>query len=266
VTDRDAAALDPLWYDSIARRTSRRRFDGTPVAPEQCAALSELCARFTPFPGSRAVFVEHAPDGIFTGIVGSYGSVRGAPSAGVFIAREGADVGAGYVGEAFVLEATRLGLGTCWIAGMFDRKRAASVVELSGDERVVSVTPVGLPIVKPDTAERLMHGLVSADRRKDITKIAPSLATDEWPGWATIAVDAARLAPSGANRQPWRFRMQEGALVVYAAGETYWTAPLDFGIAMLHAQLGAAHAGVVGTWEFLEAPDVARFTPWPGSV
>jgi hypothetical protein len=74
-------------------------------------------------------------------------------------------------------------------------------------------------------------------------------------------VEAARVAPSGANRQPWRFRLQDGALVMSCAEKTYWTAPLDYGIAMLHVELGAAHEGVHGVWDHLSEPDVARFVP-----
>ena len=46
-----------------------------------------------------------------------------------------------------------------------------------------------------------------------------------------------------------------------SALQTYWTAPMDFGIAMLHAELGALHTGVRGSWEMLSGPDVARFAP-----
>jgi hypothetical protein len=44
------------------------------------------------------------------------------------------------------------------------------------------------------------------------------------------------------------------------AEKLYWTAPIDFGIAMLHIELAAAHAGVSGGWERLGGPDVASFS------
>jgi hypothetical protein len=78
------------------------------------------------------------------------------------------------------------------------------------------------------------------------------------------AVEAARVAPSGANKQPWRFRLEGGTLVMGRAEKIYWTAPIDFGIAMLHVELGAEHAGVRGAWEHLAEPDVARFVPDSG--
>jgi nitroreductase len=259
-------SLNPAWYGVITRRRSRRRFDGTPLTAASVEGLEQASTGFRPFPDARVVFIKHAPAELFTGLAGSYGAVRGAPAAGVFVAAEGGEVSAGYAGEGFILEATRLGLGTCWIAGTFDKKRASTMVELAGGERVVSVTPVGTPIGEPDTAEKVMRRFVSADRRKELGEIAPSARIEDWPAWALIAVEAARLAPSGANRQPWRFRMHDGALIVSGIEAAYWTAKLDYGIAMLHAELGALHAGVTGRWERLPGPDVARFVPGTGSV
>jgi nitroreductase len=258
-------SLDPDWYSAIPGRVSRRRFDGTPIAPDDAARLAGLCERFRPFPDARAVFVEHAPAELFTGIAGSYGGVRGAPSAAVFIAGEGGDASAGYIGEAVILEATSLGLGTCWIAGNFDRAHAASVAAPGEGERVVSVTPVGRALPKPDAVETVMRRFVSSDRRKSLDVIAPSSKDADWPAWALVAVEAARLAPSGGNGQPWRFRMVDGALVLSGVGDAYWTAKLDYGIAMLHVELGAQHANVSGRWEQQASPDVARFVPDPGT-
>ena len=70
-----------------------------------------------------------------------------------------------------------------------------------------------------------------------------------------------RLAPSGANKQPWRLHLDGDALVLTKADKTYWTAPLDLGIGMRHAELGAVHAGMSGTWALGAGTEVARFTP-----
>ena len=103
--------------------------------------------------------------------------------------------------------------------------------------------------------------MVKASARLSVEKIAPGVLDGGWPQWAVSAVQAARLAPSGANRQPWRFRLDGDALVMGRADKLYWTAPIDFGIARLHVELGAQHEGVKGTWTMLPEPDVARFTP-----
>lgn len=269
-------ALDPAWYDAIAARRSRRRYSDRKVAPAALDALRAFCDRFQLAPGARAELVE-GDGGVFTGLLdrfgGAYGRVEGAPWTAAFIAPKGGEIKVGYVGEAFILEATRLGLGACWVAGMFDRATAASLVKLQRGEHVVAVTPVGHPVERKQLVERMMSKAVRSAARRQVEEIAPGLtrgfgragfggpADAAWPAWAVAAVEAARVAPSGANKQPWRFRLQDGALVMGSAGKTYWTAPIDFGIAMLHVELGAAHEGVHGAWEHLPEPDVARFVP-----
>ena len=269
-------ALDPAWYDAIAARRSRRRYSDRKVAPAALDALRTFCDGFQLAPGARAELVE-GDGGVFTGLLdrfgGAYGRVEGAPWTGVFIGPKGSETEVGYVGEAFILEATRLGLGTCWVAGMFDRSAAASLVTLDPGEEIVAVTPMGHPVVRKQLVERMMSTAVRSAARRQVEAIAPGLsrglgqhggggpAGAAWPAWAVTAVEAARVAPSGANKQPWRFRLQDGALVMSAAEKTYWTAPIDFGIAMLHVELGAAHEGVHGAWEHLPEPDVARFVP-----
>ena len=262
-----ANAIDPEWYDAIRTRTSRRRYDGAPVAPDILGKLHALTVRFRPSPAARIAVVDTAPPELFTGLVGSYGGVKGAPSAGLIIATEGGRVDAGYAGEALILEATRLGLGTCWLAGMFGKKRAQTLTDLAPGESVVAVTPIGRATEKLSGTERAMRGAARSSNRKPLEELAPGVTTESWPAWAMTALEAARLAPSGANGQPWRFRLEDGALVLSTAKGVYWTAPFDFGIAMLHVELGALKAGVAGAWEReLAEPDIARFVPDAGEV
>jgi nitroreductase len=257
--------LKPSWYDAIGKRVSRRRYAPREVPGELRDRLKAHLARAGVFGGARACLVEDAGESLFTGVLGGYGAVSGMPLTAAFVGRDGgadesqSDVG--YVGEAFILEATDLGLGTCWIAGSFDKERAAGVVELAPGERVVAITPLGYPTDKQPGGERLLRTAVRASARISVEKLAPGILGGAWPLWAVTAVQAARLAPSGANRQPWRFRLDGESLVMSRADKLYWTAPIDLGIARLHVELGAPHEGVSGAWEELPAPDVARFTP-----
>jgi nitroreductase len=266
----DPPALDPAWYDAIAIRRSRRRFSDRKIPATALEALGDFTERFRLAPGARVELTEGGGD-IFTGLLdrfgGAYGRVEGAPWTAVFVGPKDSELQIGYVGEAFVLEATRLGLGTCWVAGMFDRKTAASLVKLHRGEHVFAVTPVGHAVEHKRVVERLMSTAVRSAARRQVEEIAPQLMRTSghghpaWPAWAVTAVEAARLAPSGANKQPWRFSMEHDALVMGHADRTYWTAPMDLGIAMLHVELGAAREGVRGAWERLDEPLVARFVP-----
>ena len=265
--------LSPAWYDAIAVRTSQRRYTPTPLPDAAAARLRAFGAADGSSPDARLTLIDSDVDHLFTGVFGSYGAVAGAPLAAAFVGREGCEGAVGYLGEAFVLEATTLGLGTCWIAGSFDKQRAGGVLALAPGERVMALTPVGKPVERRPRGERLMRRAVKASGRLPLATIAPGIEAAaggeaaggnaaggvSWPAWARTAVAAARLAPSGANRQPWRFRYDGDGLVLTRAAKLYWTAPLDFGIARLHVELGAAREGVSGVWQPLAEPDVARF-------
>lgn len=256
----------PLWLACVARRWSRRAFDGRRVEPEVLATLSDCCERFRPYPGARAVLVVDPALDVFTGILGSYGKVTGAPHLLVFIADSTepyADQHIGFVGEAAVLEATRLGLDTCWIAGFFNAGRVAKIIDLAPGERVYSVSPVGYAAAATTAMENTMRGMVKAKKRKCIEELAPGIGAS-WPQWAVAATETARLAPSASNRQPWRFRLEEGGLVVAKDGDLEVpkvTKRLDCGIAMLHVELGALAENAAGIWTDLDGRDVARWDP-----
>ena len=138
--------LSATWYDAVAVRTSQRRYPATPLAADAAAHVRAFCAAVQPSPDARLVVVESDIDRLFTGVLGSYGAVSGAPLAVAFVGRAGAEAEVGYLGEAFVVGATSLGLGTCWIAGTFDKERADGLVELTPGERVMALTPVGNPL------------------------------------------------------------------------------------------------------------------------
>jgi hypothetical protein len=77
------------------------------------------------------------------------------------------------------------------------------------------------------------------------------------------ALEAARLAPSAVNRQPWRFHVEPGSVTVSVDNDhlTFGISKrLDCGIAMLHIEAAALDCGAQGEWELLSGLDVARFT------
>ena len=61
-------------------------------------------------------------DKVFRGMIGSYGRINGAPAFIAFIGdmqSQYVQEEVGYTGEGIILEATALGLGTCWVGGFF---------------------------------------------------------------------------------------------------------------------------------------------------
>ena len=263
------AERDADWLAAVATRRSRRAFDGIAVPGEAFEAMHSACERFRPYPDARVVSVREPAVDIFRGAIGNYGKVKGAPHVLVFIGDEHdpfADQHLGYTGEGIVLEAAALGLDTCWVAGFFDPKAAAELVTLAPGERIYAVSPLGHSPETMGLAERGMRGMAGAHKRKALVTIAPDAGeAARWPQWALAAVETARLAPSAVNRQPWRFRLEGGALVIAKDGASEMpkvTKRLDCGIAMLHAEIGALASGVAGEWtDLADGLDVARFVP-----
>jgi hypothetical protein len=199
---------------------------------------------------------------MFTGwLLRSYGRVS-SPAALAFIADRGTRTTAasGYMGEGAVLEATSLGLGTCWIGGGVRRDKVARLVGLGPDERVVAISALGY-VAEPSASERAARTVARAKQRRPLDEIAQGHGA--WPEWARAGLELVRIAPSATNRQPWCFRMEDGAVVLsYGGVDTpYLSKRLDCGIAMLHLELGARSAGAIGTWEWRDGRDVALWRP-----
>jgi len=254
------------WHVAIFCRRSRRSFDSTELESSLLAQLETICREFRPFPQARAELVTQSPDKVFKGAIGPYGKIKGAPA---FIAFVGdmddphIQEKVGYLGEGIILEATAMDLDTCWVGGFFRPKVAASVVGISGNERVLSVTPVGHATEDFSLEERIMTGFGLAHQRKPLTELVTGLDKMELPHWMKSALEAARLAPSAVNRQPWRFYVGPYSITISVDSPRFTfgvSKRLDCGIAMLHIEVAALDCGVQGEWEFLKAPKVARFT------
>ena len=142
-------------------------------------------------------------------------------------------------GEAFVLEAAAMGLGTCWVSGSF--RRGAVDIRLRDGERVLAVTPLGVPA----------RDQMPPRRRKSLARICLN-PPDNWPLWAYQAAEAARQAPSALNRQPWSFSYGQRTLRLLGGRAD----SLDMGIAMLHMM--TAVAGIRHHWEWGQQKCVAH--------
>jgi len=254
------------WHRAIEERRSRRRFDSSlPIAPEALAALVKVCNQFTPFPDARSRLETESAESVFKGIIGSYGRVKGASAFIAFIGNMDdpfVQEKVGYTGEAIILEATALGLNTCWVAGFFRPEIVASLVGVSNKERVLAVTPVGHGLELESWEEKLMARFGRSHNRSPLSKLARGLSRERWPDWVNGSLEAARLAPSAANRQPWGFDVQEDGITVFvrtSGPEFNVSKRLDCGIAMLHLEVAAADSGCKGEWEFLPPPQVAKF-------
>ncbi|MDM7999658.1 MAG: nitroreductase family protein [Dehalococcoidia bacterium] len=254
------------WHDAIPRRRSIRDYAARAVETADLEAMRRVCAEFRPFASARSVLVADPTEDIFRGIPGGYGKVSGAPALVAFVGdMRSPDVqeAVGYTGEGIILEATALGLATCWVGGFFSPRRAAAIASVAPNERVLAVTPLGYPKEGSSLKERAMSRFGRNWQRRPLSELVSGLGETQWPGWVRAALEAARLAPSAMNRQPWRFRVDRDTITISADSILNPTMVvskrLDCGIAMLHIEIGALTSGVRGRWELLKSPQVARF-------
>ena len=250
------------WHRAVFVRRSRRSFSIRPIPAALKNRLNACAAQFRPFPEVRAIFVDREPESVLKGAVGSYGRITGAPAYAAFIGDESAPSvreGIGYTGEGFILSATDAGLGTCWVSGFFRPEAVGRHIELRPGERVFAVTPVGFAADALTAKDRVYRALARSNGRKPLSGIVRG----EVPRpWQRSALEAARLAPSAGNRQPWRFNVEPDAIAVETNGRRdsdHFPKRLDCGIAMLHLELGARAAGAAGRWEPLFPPSLARY-------
>lgn len=255
------------WYPVIEKRRSRRQFDASQaIEPDKLSALDIMCKRFVPFPNARLCLVTESVGDVFKGIIGSYGKIKDAPAFIAFIGNMDSvsvQEEVGYTGEGVILEATALGLNTCWVAGFFKPESVASLVEIKRNERVLAVTPVGYARRYESLEEKLMTGFGRTHQRLSVSRLIGGLDLDELPEWIRTSIQAARLAPSAVNRQPWGFDVKDGSITVYVrSGGPEFTVSkqLDCGIAMMHIEVAALNCGIRGNWQFLKAPQIARFS------
>ena len=253
------------WYHVIEKRRSRRKFDQKSIEPKTLSKIAYVCSEFRPFPNARSILVTESPETIFKGAIGPYGKIKGAPAFIAFIGNMNSryvQEQVGYTGEGIILEAEALNLATCWVGGFFRPKAVRSLVKMDEGERVLCVTPIGYAVKSQSMEEKLMTGFGLTHRRKSLSDLVTGLDELDWPQWIRLALEAARLAPSAVNRQPWRFHIEPDSIVVSVNSfkrEYGLSKRLCCGIAMLHIEISALNQGIQGNWEFLDPPSVARY-------
>jgi hypothetical protein len=206
--------------------------------------------------------------------LGTYGFIKGATAFVLGAVRPGpGDMeDYGYCLERAVLEATDLGLGTCWLGGTFTKSSFARRIDAQPDEVIPAVVAAGYP--KEDSRKHWMRRGVGADRRLPSSQLffeggpgtpweaarSADIAGDPAVSFADL-LETVRWAPSASNKQPWRLVHSGGNWHFYLErtpgygrgllGSRFVRADLqrvDMGIAMCHFELAAREAGPGGRW------------------
>lgn len=253
----------------IRKRTSVRTYDGKALGPQDKETLEGFASSVqNPFDAQarfKVLSVTTAER------IGTYGFIRGAQQyvAGC-VKTGGMDAeGFGYAMEHIVLQATALGLGTCWL-GIFKRGPFGEAMRPQ-DELMPAVVAVGCAAEKRTLMDRMVASGAGARTRKPfetlfmeddfITPLSPGEPLHE-------CLEMVRIAPSASNKQPWRAVRQGEAVHFYMAVDKGYAGNrmlgfciqrVDMGIAACHFDLAAKELGLAGSFSVrdpqLNAPE-----------
>lgn len=273
-----------ITLKTLYARTSVRSYRAQALGPDTVQALSAIISGLKPGPfGTRPRFAlsgKEVEADKAKGAIGTYGVIKGAPAYIVGCVRSGpwAFVDYGYAMESLILYATALGLGSCWLGGIFSRGAAGKALGLSEGEIVPAISPIGYASDRQSLADRIIRGSAGSARRKPWSELFFSeswnkaLSAEDAGPWAPV-LDAVRAGPSASNKQPWRAvltRAGKGdALHLYLKEDAAYTRAIpgvllqdmDAGIAMRHAELACAELGLPGSWSRLAADPVPGPAP-----
>jgi hypothetical protein len=254
--------------EAIKARTSVRSYQGRAIDPAALASLRDLVRRPRTGPFGNAVRFAllslNETEKSELKQLGTYGVIRGASwyLAAAVAGAPRAMEDYGCCLEDAVIHCTKLGLGTCWLGGSFNRAGFAKTMGLRQDEILPCVTPVGYAAGKRSLIDRMMRTMAGSKHRKPWGELFFDRGfghplEEGAAGPLHAILDCVRAAPSASNKQPWRIvRGGDGSLHVYLSrtpGYGRWFPGIDLqridvGIAISHFRLAAAELGLHGAW------------------
>ena len=251
----------------ISRRVSTRSFDGKVLATETYKIIEAILAREVAQPRPFGTALRLSLIGPQTGKpvkLGTYGLISGAAGfvAGAVEPGPGAMEDMGYVLEGAVLALTRRGLESCWIGGVFDRRKTLLALDARKGEIVPAVIALGRAAGVRSLADRIVTGAARSRSRKALEEILIGGALGPASESMRACLEAVRLAPSASNKQPWRiwvepgdarvveFYLDEDKLYNNSLGSVH-IQNIDLGIAMRHFEETVRELGFSGAWSRL---------------
>lgn len=197
--------------DAIRKRVSTRGYDSRALSDKDRESLMGFYKSLTN-PFGLDVRLQYISKEYKEGDVklGTYGTIKGAKD---FLAVTVKDVpfameAVGYQFENLVLYATKMGLGTVWLAGTFNRKDFERVMKLAQDDLFPCISPIGYPLEKQSLLEKFTRTALSSSKRKSWDRIFfehdfENKLDENAAGPYKNALEMLRLAPSSTNCQPW---------------------------------------------------------------
>ncbi len=257
----------------IRERKSERTFDGLNIDIVTLEKLKEFLSKINDEAKIKVRFIFTSANNNESGRpikLGTYGVISGANSyiIGILENKDEDALEFGYLFEKIILFATDLGLGTCWLGGTFKKSDFEENINISENEHIPIVSPVGFKKDKTRLLDSAMRSMAGSDKRKPWNEIffqdnISNPLTEEKAGPYAVPLEMVRLGPSASNKQPWRIIMTENNFHFYLCRnkgygvKDYDLQKNDLGIAKCHFELAATELGLQGKWEKLDNPSLS---------
>lgn len=265
--------------DIIQKRFSCRSFQDTPIQTGSITALQDLISLNTigPFgsqPRFKLVAASQGDSESLRGL-GTYGFIRGATAYLIGASQPQGNYleDFGYLMEQYILAATALGLGTCWLGGSFTRSSFAKRILIQPGEEIPAVAALGLVADIEKARNGYIRKQAGSHERRSWERIFSDnefgipLSRSSARKYA-IPLEMVRLGPSASNKQPWQI-VRSGSdwhfflrrTIGYRDGRINKVLHIsdlqrvDVGIAMAHFELSAQELGLKGKW-FIKDVDI----------
>ena len=258
--------------DLIQQRFSCRTFLDTSVPEEVSSTLRAFIStnKTGPFdsqPRFKLVVASQEDSKSLRGL-GTYGFIRGATA---FLIGASQPQGNfledfGYLMESYILAATALGLGTCWLGGSFTRSNFARKISIQPGEEIPAVTAIGLIADSEKARAGFIRRQIGSHQRRSWERM---FSDEEFnhplikatAGKYAIPLEMVRLGPSASNKQPWQIVRSGSDWHLFLRRTPGYREGLvnkilnisdlqrvDIGIAMAHFELTAQELGLKGSW------------------
>ena len=231
------------YLSAMKKRCSRRKYTNRPIDSKYVKQLEDNIALYNKESGLNIKLVIGSGAELFNGFRKSYGLFVGVQN---YIAMIGSKTllnrmeKVGRFGEKIILEATAMGLSSCWVGTSYDKKAATTLCRVN--DTLDCVIAIGYSDEKHSLKERMME---YGTHRQNKSKEALIEAEEHVPEWFKQGMDAVYLAPTARNLRPFVFEYKDGQVTASTTVPTE-TAMIDLGIAKLHFELGAR----VGSWDY----------------
>lgn len=235
-------------WEAIEQRISCRAYDEAALSAEEQETIQKLIQSICAESGLHFLFCDDTVPGqkvkmsnMFSGSIHNFAALYAKDDP-----LEAEKLG--YYGQKLMMELTKMGLGTCWVASTYD---AASIsLPAPEGELLWDIMPFGHPAKKMPVKQRTVRtGLRQRDRKLS-EFVESDLPFDELPDWIRKGAEAILLGPSAVNEQAINLVWKDNTLTAYIYKEDRKVVYNDLGIAKYMFVLGAAECGVTGNWDW----------------